>query len=125
LITHSRRRIGTIWLGILVFVAGNVADAADWIRWGPGQSDGNRLWVLASAGLFWLAVSTAVVLLYDVVATALDPDRRPPGSTELIGPRPLRQAAEWIRRRAADHTAVIGAGGLIAGAIIGHLVWKP
>jgi hypothetical protein len=121
----TSRRIATIWLGVVVLVGGNLADWANWINWGPGQTDGNRRWILACAALFWLSLATLLVLAYDVVATWLEPDHVLPPSAKLVGPWPIPEIAGWIRHKAAKHHALIGLGGLVAGALIGHLVWKP
>jgi len=31
---RRKERLGTIWLGVAVFIAGNVADWQGWINWG-------------------------------------------------------------------------------------------
>lgn len=108
-----------------MFVGGNLADLATWIDWGPGQTGGDRPWILASAGLFWLSLATLVVLGFDVFATWREPGHVPPSDTTLIGPKRIRDFAGGIRDLAAEHQALIGLAGLLAGAVIGHLVWKP
>jgi hypothetical protein len=118
-------RIAVTWIGIAILVGGNLADWANWFVWGPGQTGGDRTWILFSAALFWLSFATLVVLGYDVVATWLEPGHVPPPTTTLIGPGPIPQIADWIRRFSAKRHALLGLAGLLAGAVIGHLMWKP
>jgi hypothetical protein len=121
----TSRRIVFAWVGVAVFVGGNVADLLNWIGWGPGQTGPDRVWILFPAGLFWLSLATLIVLAYDVLATWFEPDHKPPLPTKLIGPGWIPDIADRIRVFATKHFAFIGVAGLVAGAVIGHLVWKP
>ncbi len=118
-------RIAFAWVGVAVFVGGNLADLVNWLNWGPAQTGGDRTWILFAAGLFWLSFATTLVLAYDVVATWLQPGHVPPPPTTLIGPGAIKKIADAIRRLSARHHSLIGLAGLLAGAVIGHLVWKP
>lgn len=117
-------RLGTIWIGLVVFVAGNVADWFGWISWGPEQTDpGQRYWVLASALGFWIAASTLLTLVVDsVILLSLG---SVPSYRELTRGGPIQRFTNRIREQAERYHALIGAGGLFLGAVVGHLIWKP
>ena len=122
---RRRQRLAAIWLGAAVFVAGNVADWFGWIDWGPAQQNpDSRYWVLASACGFWIAVSTLVILVADSW-TAFRQLGDLATYRNLKGEGPVRKRTNWIREKAERYHALLGAGGLVVGAIVGHLAWRP
>ena len=94
-----------------------------WLKWGPAQSDPNqRLWVYASAAMFWLAAAMLALCIRDL-ASFLRHGSRPPTQSEL--PADSKNPGNPIRRWMESYQALAGAIGLIAGALIGHFAWKP
>jgi hypothetical protein len=119
-----------VWLALFLFAAGNVAGWANWIVWGPGQTDPkNADWRLvhASAFVFWLAAAMLVVIASDLVSMWRNRGIRPPTYEDLLDVDDWRiwKLANAIRRRAAQHQAVLGLFGLCGGALLGHYFWKP
>ena len=118
-------RLGTVWIGLAVLVGGNVADWFGWIGWGPEQTDpAQRYWVLASACGFWIAAASLLTLVVDSWFQ-LRKQPSTPTYRELPGGGPLRRFANSVRALAEKYHALIGAGGLVGGAVLGHFIWKP
>jgi hypothetical protein len=123
---RRKERLGTIWLGVAVFIAGNVADWQGWINWGPLQHDSaQRPWILASALAFWVAASSLVVFIADCWSMYRNGSRPPTRSDLVADSGLLRKPANWIRERVEKHHALVGAAGLFGGAVLGHFFWKP
>ncbi len=127
--TLRKRRVRrTTLVGLLagVFVAGNLWDWTGLHSWGPVQSTDQGIWVHASAALFWLAVAMFVLCLHDLFSFLWH--RSPPPTIESLPDDDGwwdRAVANPIRRFAARHRALIGLGGLLAGGVLGHFLWKP
>jgi len=127
------RRVGFIWLFVLVFLAGNLWDWFGGHSWGPQQSGGNSMWVHASAALFWLGVAMLSLCLKDLSSFLIH--RSPPpvgGQLPARGPWWIRPILWWdhhlgrpIHRIASKNQALVGLVFLAAGAVFGHFVWKP
>lgn len=141
-IIEGRRRRRSIALGLIVvmFVIGNSADiamAAGWVPnlWGPGlRVADERIWVLLSAGMFWIVFSMSVLCLYDLVSIYGN-GSRPPKLDDLIVARsraglttPEAEGAHQIWDSAGrwvdKHVALVGLIGMIVGALLGHLLWR-
>lgn len=117
-------RLSAVWLGVAVLVLGNVADWLGWIGWGPEQQvSDQRYWVLASAAGFWIAVSTLITLVVD--SWYVLRGQPVPTSPDLDRSGPFRGIGNWVRKTAVRHHALLGVGGLVLGAVVGHLFWKP
>ena len=120
------RRVASIWLAVLVFVGGNVAGWVGLLHWGPAQSDSKQLlWVHASAAMFWLAAAMLFVSVRDLVSIRRHGSRPPteedlPDDTGQFG-----KPANVIRKWMAKYQALVGAIGLVVGALFAHFVWKP
>lgn len=120
-----KQRLIVVWLGAAVFISGNTADWLGWINWGPQQQNPDqRYWVLASACGFWIAASTLLILIADSWL-AFRQRSAPPTYHDLKGGGPLRSRANWVREKAETYHALFGAGGLVLGALVGHLIWRP
>ena len=122
---RRRLRLVATWLAIAVFIAGNAAGLVGWIQWGPLQQNANeRPWILASAFGFWLSSCLLLVLVFDTWliirhgATA-------PSYKDLDEKGPIRARANSVRRIAEKYRALVGVGGLVVGAVVAHVIWRP
>jgi len=123
---RRKRRLAAIWVLAAVVVAGNLAGWLGLITWGPAQSDpGHWVGVHASAFLFWVAVGMLLLCIRDLVSIRSH-GSRPPTYVELTdegASSRFRKPANAVRRWMAKNQAIVGAAGLIAGAILGHRFW--
>jgi hypothetical protein len=120
------RRTTLVWLLAAVFIAGNLWDWVGGHSWGPVQGTDQAIWVHASAALFWLAVAMFALCLHDLASFLWH--RSPPPTIETLPDDDGwwdRVVANPTRRFAARHRALIGLGGLLAGGVLGHFLWKP
>jgi hypothetical protein len=122
---RRKRRLATIWVLAVVVVAGNLAGWLGFIKWGPLQSDRSHwVGVHASAFLFWVAIGMLLLCIRDLVSIRSH-GSRPPTFEELTDEASsrFRKPANAVRRWMTKNQAIVGAAGLIAGAILGHRFW--
>jgi hypothetical protein len=127
---RRKRRFVAIWIIVAVGLAGNALDLLGVITWGPGQnSKDDRVFVLLSAGLFWVAVSMVLLCLRDLISI-FKHHSRPPTLEDLKNAQAAEgkevdtgsvwnEATEWMQK----HQALVGLFGFVVGAIGGHFLW--
>jgi hypothetical protein len=120
------RRVGFIWILIVVVAAGNAWDFWGGHSWGPEQAGTQAIWVHASAALFWLALGMLFLCLRDLGSIVLH-GSHPPTIDELDDTTHWwsKLVANPTRRFVRTHQGLIGFVGLSAGALFGHFLWKP
>ena len=142
---RRKRRFVAVGIVVAVFLAGNAADFLGLFQWGPGLNNSNdRVWVLASAAGFWVAVSMFLLCCRDLLSI-LRHRSRPPTLDDLERARVMAgslEAAEvgsgvwrilvtrfeaiwsgagrWVEK----HLALVGLLGFIVGALVGHFWWR-
>ena len=137
-VIEERRLHRSITVAVIVVIVatGNIADLLGWVPWGPGLiTNKDRIWVLLSAGAFWLVVSMFVLCVHDL-ASVWTHGSQPPSRADLMQAKreagmkedpdagPLEQlwdaAGDWAER----YVGLVGLVGLIIGALLGHMLWR-
>ena len=120
------RRVGFIWILLVVIAGGNLWDLIGGHSWGPAQLTDQAVWVHASAALFWLAAGMFVLCIRDLGSIIVHRTRPPTlDDVDAADRWWSRVIADPIRRFAHAHAGLVGFIGLMIGAVFAHFLWKP